>query len=160
VSKEESETLNIAVIADTHGRFPESTWTALQTADEIWHLGDFCDLATLERVKNLGRPVFAVLGNNDFGMDLPIHLLLERGGWTFRLIHIPPPRPGGIDFVLHGHTHVPRDEKIGGTRVLNPGTIGKANKGAPPSWAWLRITSGQSPIWEIVPVRENKNGRF
>ncbi len=157
---EESGTLNIAVIADTHGRFPESTWAALQTAHEIWHLGDFCDLATLERVKNLGRPVSAVLGNNDFGMDLPIHLLLEREGWTFRLIHIPPLRPGGTDFVLHGHTHVPRDEKIGETRVLNPGTIGKPNKGAPPSWAWVSFTSGQSPIWEVGPVGENKSGRF
>lgn len=152
MSGAESETLNVAVIADTHGRLPESTWAALQTADEIWHLGDFCDLATLELLKNLGRPVSAVLGNNDFGMDLPIHLLLERAGWTFRLIHIPPSRPGGADFVLHGHTHVPRDEKIGETRALNPGTIGKANKGAPASWAWLRILPGQSPIWELVPV--------
>ncbi len=51
--------------------------------DEIWHLGDFCDFATLNAVKDLGRPFFAVRGNNDFTLDLPEKLLLERHGKTF-----------------------------------------------------------------------------
>jgi hypothetical protein len=152
--------MNIAVIADTHGKLPEATHPALQTADEIWHLGDFCDASTLKAVRRLGPPVFAVLGNNDYGLDLPAQLTLERLGLTFRLLHIPPPHPSGVPFLLHGHTHVPRDEMVGGTRVLNPGTIGKPNKGAPPSWAWLRLEPGQSPIWEIIPVTAKKNGRW
>jgi putative phosphoesterase len=28
---------------------------------------------------------------------------------------------GGYDYVFHGHTHRPRDERIGKTRVVNPG---------------------------------------
>jgi len=131
--------MKIAVIADTHGRLPASAIPELSTADEIWHLGDFCDLATLDSVKSIGPTVYAILGNNDYSLDLPPRLLLERAGRTFHLIHIPPSRPGGADFVLHGHTHVPRDETIGSTRVLNPGSIGKANKGAPASYAWLEI---------------------
>jgi len=149
--------MNIAVIADTHGKLPAETLPALRTADEIWHLGDFCDATTLDAVRQIGPPVLAVLGNNDYGLNLPVHLIFERLGRTFRLIHIPPQSPGGVDFLLHGHTHVPRDEMVGSTRVLNPGTIGKPNKGAPPSWAWLRLSPDKSPTWEIVPVTQKKS---
>lgn len=145
--------MRIAVIADTHGRFPVSVAGELKKADEIWHLGDFCDQSTLEAVQAIGRPFFGVLGNNDWGLDLPRRLLLERAGKTFLLVHIPPSRVGGADFLLHGHTHVPRDEKFGPTRVLNPGTLGGPSKGAPPSWAWIKVdeTSGKVS-WHLVPV--------
>jgi putative phosphoesterase len=146
--------LRIAVISDTHGRFPERVREEIAMADEIWHLGDFCDFGTLNLVRGLGPPVEAVLGNNDYGLDLPIWRLLERRGKTFRLTHIPPTRPGGADFLLQGHTHVPCDHRIEGTRVLNPGSVGKANKGAPASFAWL-VWQGEAtePEWtlQILP---------
>lgn len=144
--------MRIAVIADTHGRLPEKTISDLQGADEIWHLGDFCDLAMLDFVRGIGPPVEAILGNNDFGMNLPASLTLDRCGKRFFLIHIPPHRVPAVDFLLHGHTHVPRDEIIGSMRFLNPGTIGKPNKGAPPSYAWLTVAEGSAIIWEIVPL--------
>ncbi len=31
---------------------------------------------------------------------------------------------GGYDFVLHGHTHRRRDDRVMGTRVINPGALG------------------------------------
>jgi putative phosphoesterase len=145
--------MKIAVIADTHGKFPDSVASQLREADEIWHLGDFCNLATLNAVKGVGRPFYGVLGNNDWGLDLPPRLVLERGGKSFFLIHIPPTKPGGADFLLHGHTHVPRDEMLGGTRVLNPGTVGKPNKGAPPAWAWLTVDDGRVE-WRSVPMED------
>ena len=141
--------MRIAVIADTHGKFPTSATKPLLLADEIWHLGDFCDLATLNLVQALGRPFYAVLGNNDWSLDLPSRLTLERCGKTFHLIHIAPTRPTGGNFLLHGHTHVPRDEMIGTTRVLNPGSLGKANKGAPASWGWLEISDDGSVNWRL-----------
>jgi len=144
--------MHIAVIADTHGRLPDSVLPALRTADEIWHLGDFCDAATLQAVIAIGRPFYGVLGNNDYSLDLPEKLTLEREGLTFLLVHIPPRHPGGTDFLLHGHTHAPRDEILHGTRILNPGTIGKPNKGVPPSWAWLDINKDGAVRWTIVPV--------
>jgi hypothetical protein len=144
--------MRIAVLADTHGRLPDRAIPHLQTADEIWHLGDYCDLETLTRVRMLGRPFFGVLGNNDWGLDLPERLELERLGRTFSLLHIPPRRTRGEEFLLHGHTHVPRDEKLDGTRLLNPGSIGKANKGAPASWAWLDLGADGTVTWDIVRV--------
>ncbi len=142
--------MRIAVIADTHGKLPATAVPMLRKADEIWHLGDFCDLQTLEVVRGLGPPVFGVLGNNDSGLDLPLTLVLERGGTSVFLIHIPPRLAEGKDILLHGHTHVPRDEMIGGTRFLNPGSIGKANKGAPASYAWLTVQDQAPVTWEVV----------
>lgn len=144
--------MRIAVIADTHGKFPASVQKRIGEADEIWHLGDFCDLVTLQEVREAGPPVIAIAGNNDYGLDLPPRLRLERGGHTFLLVHIPPRYIGGADFLLHGHTHVPCDERIGSTRVLNPGTVGKANKGAPASFAWLEIASDGAVTWRLEPV--------
>lgn len=145
--------MKIAVIADTHGKFPDSVANQIVAADEIWHLGDFCDLRTLDAVRELGRPFFGVLGNNDWSLDLPMQLSLERGGRTFSLIHIPPRRiPEGHEFLLHGHTHVPRDEVVGTTRVLNPGTLGKGNKGAACAWAWLTVSETGDVAWNPVLV--------
>jgi putative phosphoesterase len=144
--------MRIAVIADTHGRLPESVANAIRTADEIWHLGDFPDPTMVAAIRGLGPTFHGVLGNCDCGIDLPMELLLERAGRTFRLIHIPPAKLTGADFLLHGHTHVPRDEKIGATRVLNPGTVSKPNHGSPPSFAWMEIDDAGTVSWRVVPV--------
>jgi len=144
--------MRIAVIADTHGRLPESVAESIRAADEIWHLGDFADPLMVMAIRRLGPPFHGVLGNCDSGIDLPERLLLERGGRSFLLVHIPPRRLEGADFLLHGHTHVPRDEKFGATRVLNPGTVSKPNHGAGPSYAWLTIDEAGAVGWRVVPV--------
>ena len=103
--------------------------------------------------KALGRPFYGILGNNDWRLNLPPQLLLERAGKTFLLIHIPPSRIGGADFLLHGHTHIPRDEIVGLTRVLNPGTLSGPSRGARPSWAWLTLDEKTSSVsWKLVRV--------
>ena len=141
--------MRIAVIADTQGRLPARAAEELKKPDELRDLGDFCDMATLDALRSLAPPFSGVLGNTDWGFDLPPRLALERGGRTFLLIHIAPTRIGGVDFLLHGHTHVPRDEKINGIRVLNPGSIGKANKGAPASWGWLEVSDSGEVTWGL-----------
>ena len=63
----------------------------------------------------------------------------------------PPDRtPPNCGFVLHGHTHVPRDETDArGVRWLNPGCITRPNRGAPPSFAWLVVEPNQAPTWKL-----------
>ena len=69
----------------------------------------------------------------------------------FHLEHIPPSRaPSGCEVVLHGHTHVPRDEVLHGVRWLNPGCVSYANRGAPASFAWLTLEKGRAPDWRLV----------
>jgi len=144
--------MRIAVIADTHDRYPSRLPELLRGADEIWHLGDVCDPATLVEFEQLGLPLRVVLGNNDWHIAWPLELNLERAGVRFHLVHIPPVRaPRGVQAVLHGHTHVPRDETDPlGVRWLNPGCISYANRGAPPSFAWLTLDSGRIAGWQRV----------
>jgi hypothetical protein len=145
--------MRIAVLADTHDRYPAGLPQRLREADEIWHLGDVCDPTVLRVFEQLGPPVRVVLGNCDWHFAWPRELRCEHAGWRFWLTHIPPERaPPRTDVVLHGHTHVPRDETDrSGVRWLNPGCISRPNRGAPPSFAWLTLTAKQLE-WRILPL--------
>lgn len=145
--------MRIAVFSDTHDRYPPTLPERLRGADEIWHLGDVCSPGTLAEFELLGPPLRVVAGNCD-DHPWPLTLDLEREGWRFHLEHIPPARsPKGAQFVLHGHTHVPRDETDPlGVRWLNPGCITRPNQGARPSFAWLTVERGRAPQWQLVRV--------
>jgi hypothetical protein len=144
--------VRIAVISDTHDRYPPSLPARLQRADEIWHLGDVCDPETLEEFAALGPPLLVVRGNCDLHEGWPESLELERGGLRFLLTHVPPGQvPPGLAAVLHGHTHVPRDELLAGVRWLNPGCITRP-RGVEPTFAWLTVARGKLTSWEHVRV--------
>lgn len=145
--------MRIAVIADTHNRLPLHVTHEIAGADEIWHLGDVTDDAIVDTVRALGRPLFVVRGNCDENPDWPWVLDLDREGFAIRLMHIPPlMAPPATDLLLHGHTHVPRNERIGDTRFLNPGSVGQARHGVPKSYGWLELVQGRAPKWEVVRV--------
>lgn len=133
--------MRIAVISDSHDRLPPQLVTRLRGATEIWHLGDVSLPGTLAPLEALGVPLQIVRGNCDWSESWPESLVLERGGAKFHLVHIPPWRVArGVAAVLHGHTHVPRDETDPrGVRWLNPGCLAHANRGAPPSFAWIEF---------------------
>ncbi|HEX8490104.1 MAG TPA: metallophosphoesterase family protein, partial [Chthoniobacterales bacterium] len=129
-----AQPLRIFVLADTHNRLPANVEALGKDADEIWHLGDVCHSGILETIENIGPPVTIVRGNCDSNSEWPLAVDLERNGVRFRLVHIPPDRaPANVDVVLHGHTHVPRDEVFRGVRFLNPGCVTRPNRGAPAS---------------------------
>lgn len=145
--------MRIAVISDTHDRYPPALPARLREADEIWHLGDVCAPETLGDFEELGLPLRVVMGNCD-AHPWPLALDLEREGRRFHLVHIPPSRPPkDAAFILHGHTHVPRDETDArGLRWLNPGCITRPNRGAPASFAWLTLRRGKPLKWELIGV--------
>ncbi len=144
--------MRIAVLSDTHDRYPPSLPERLRGADEIWHLGDVCDPAVLVEFEQLGPPLHVVLGNCDSCAAWPITLELEREGVKFYLTHIPPhDAPKGFHALLHGHTHLPRDEMIDGLRWLNPGCVSRP-RGAQPSFAWLTVERRKLVSWELVRI--------
>lgn len=145
--------MRIAVIADTHDRFPRTLLERICGADEIWHLGDVCAPEVLGEFASIGPRVQVVLGNNDDVPHWPKILRLQRESIRFHLEHIPPARPPrDCDVVLHGHTHVPRDEQSHGIRWLNPGCITRPSRGHPPSFAWLTIEPGKPLGWSLVTI--------
>jgi len=144
---------HIFVLADTHNRLPERVLEIAKGADEIWHLGDVCAENILDELRVAGPPVTVVRGNCDSNLDWPLVIDLVRGGLKFRLQHVPPDHlPNDVDILLHGHTHVPRNERRGSVLFLNPGCVTRANQGAPPSVAWLEISDGKID-WKLVPLR-------
>ena len=143
----------IFVLADTHNRLPQKILDLAQGADEIWHLGDLCAERILDELRAIGPRITVVRGNCDSNFEWPLVVDLVRGGFRFRLQHIPPERaPQDVDVVLHGHTHVPRNERRGGVLFLNPGCVTRPNRGSPAGVAWLEIAE-RKVNWRLVPLR-------
>ena len=149
-----STPLRILVLADTHNHLPPKLAELAAGVDEIWHLGDVTAPDLLKTVRDVGPPVVIVRGNCDSEREWPMHVDLQRNGVRFRLIHIPPKAaPANTDILLHGHTHVPRDEMIGGVRFLNPGCVTRPNRGAPASVAHLEIAADGALTWQLTRLR-------
>jgi uncharacterized protein len=142
--------MRIFVIADTHDRLPPNVLDLAKGADEIWHLGDVCAERILDELRAINRKLTVVRGNCDSNYEWPLTVDLKRGGLRFRLQHIPPERPPPeIDVLLHGHTHVPRNEKRQGVLFLNPGCVTRPNRGAPRSVAELQVANGEVE-WRLI----------
>ncbi len=149
-----SKALRIFVLADTHDRLPENVARLASEADEIWHLGDVCAENILDELRAAGPKVSVVRGNCDSNNEWPLVLDIKRAGLRIRLQHIPPSRPpSDVDVLLHGHTHVPRNERIGHVLFLNPGCVTRPNRGSAASAAWLEINSGGEMSWTLVRIR-------
>jgi uncharacterized protein len=146
--------LRIFVLADTHDKLPANLAALAAGADEIWHLGDVCAPTILQTIGGFGPPVTVVRGNCDGNFDWPLTVDVKRNGIRFRLVHIPPDgAPDNVDIVLHGHTHVPRDEPVAGVRFLNPGCVTRPNRGARPSIAILEIAADGKMAWRLTTLR-------
>jgi putative phosphoesterase len=134
----------IGVISDTHDRWEPRVAELFRDVDEIWHLGDVCHEPILDELRAINPKLTTLLGNNDFELNLPATLDLERGGERFHLVHILPRRmPPEADWLLFGHTHRPRDEMHNSVHLFNPGSAGRANKGAPLSVGFLTREKGK-----------------
>ena len=141
----------ILVIADTHDKLPSRVAELAKNAEEIWHLGDVCNEMILDELRTIGPRLTVVRGNCDYNSEWPLIVDLKRGGLRFRLQHIPPERPPpDVDVVLHGHTHVPRNERRGNVLFLNPGCVTRPNRGSPRSVAELTIAGGKVN-WRLIP---------
>ncbi len=141
----------IGVIADTHDRWLPRVAELFRDVDEIWHLGDVCQEPILDQLRALNPRLTVVLGNNDFALDSPLEAHLVRDGERFHLIHILPRRiPTASDWLLFGHTHRPADEVHNHVHLFNPGSAGRANKGAPVSVGFLVKEKGKKFRAEVV----------
>ena len=146
--------LRIFVLADTHNHLPEIVKKMAGEAEEIWHLGDVCAETVFDELRAVGPRVTVVRGNCDSNFEWPLVIDLVRDGLKLRLQHIAPERPpDGVDILLHGHTHVPRNERRGNVLFLNPGCVTRPNRGSPPSVAWLEIADGKID-WKLVPLSQ------
>lgn len=142
----------IGLISDTHEQ-DEPILKALEifrqkNVEFIVHCGDIISPGVLADFK--GHRMKIIFGNND-GEKIGLNNKAEELGFEkitetkeflhknklFYVCHGSDKKvlndainSQKYDYILTGHTHVVRDEKIGKTRIINPGTLFRAKKTA------------------------------
>jgi len=145
--------MRIGIISDSHGN-DTALREALQILEErkvrtIIHCGDIGTLRSLEVLGAATATIYYVTGNVDHSLpdiemrarENNIHfaweVVLAEIGEQFILAatHGDDQQTlGGLimsqrfPYVCHGHSHHQRDERIGATRVINPGALQRARK--------------------------------
>ena len=139
--------MKIAIISDTHDNVPNLekalAWMKKNNIEQIIHCGDLCAPSIL--VETLG-PGFAGPMHMVFGNVEDRETLIEKvadfdqvkhygdqgeatlDGKKIAFTHFPEEgrqlaASGKYDYVFYGHTHKPWEEKVGRTRLVNPGTL-------------------------------------
>ncbi len=156
----------IGLLSDTHG-VVDRTEFALECllkagATTILHLGDLGSEQVIDRLA--GLPVRLLFGNVDEDrafstyasrLDLVVdhptmrlvvggrRIIATHGHLESEMTQAVEARP---DFIIHGHTHLIRDETIDGIRILNPGAVHRA---AVWSVATLEPATGRFSVIEL-----------
>lgn len=140
--------MRVGILSDSHGQadIVRRVMTLFDACgvDEVIHCGDVGGSAVFDEL--VGRSCHFVWGNCDqvngglraylegVGLrppaDVPLELTLD--GRRFAVFHGHEPQAAGmeslrdVDYCLHGHTHVRRDERVGRMRIINPGALFRA----------------------------------
>ena len=130
----------IGLLSDTHCFLDERIFSFFESCDEIWHAGDFGDVATADRLAAF-KPLRGVYGNID-GQEIrtmfPKHLKFKCEGVKVWITHIggypgrydSSVKPGIYDdppnLFISGHSHILKvinDKKLKLLHI-NPGAAG------------------------------------
>jgi len=113
-------------------------------AECLIHCGDVGAIGVFDEL--VGRQCHFVWGNCDrpdgplltyldsMGLTPPdgVPLRLTLGGKRFAVFHGHEPQADAmaqlrdVDYILHGHTHSRRDQRLGAVRIINPGALFRA----------------------------------
>ena len=144
----------IAVLSDTHGLLRPEVLSHLKTADVILHAGDFHTPAILDALQSLGKDLYAVRGNNDWGWgaSLPRTRIVTIDNLTFFLVHnirdVPSVLPG-VEVVVYGHSHQYAQEDQNGILWLNPGSCGPRRFHKEVTMAMMTLGDGRPAVEKI-----------
>ena len=139
----------VGLISDTHGRLSEDVHDVFSGVDYIIHAGDIGKPSILWELEYIA-PTMAVLGNNDFneyGSSVRDFITPTIAGLKLYVTHYKHvaeqlAHEGKYKLIIHGHTHLRRDQIIGNTRLINPGSATRPRNGENKSCAILRIEDG------------------
>ena len=140
----------VGILSDSHGRHlrVRRAMSLFREAGvrQVIHCGDVGGGDVFEEV--VGIPFAFVWGNTDdawgglstyvegLGLAVPheVPTRLSLDGKTFAVFHGHEPGFGtaeaslDVDYLLHGHSHEARDDRRGGTRIINPGALHRARE--------------------------------
>jgi hypothetical protein len=152
--------VRIGLIADTQGSFDVEALVGFvarefEGVDEIWHAGDWGLQAILDGLSAVGPPLVVANGNAPDNPRYPTTVERVIGSHRVGMIHNPEPRrrawAATFDVVIHGHTHHWRDEVVGPTRFINPGTATRPQFGGTER-TMARLTFGAELVVEKLTV--------
>ena len=160
----------IGILSDTHGQHLAAR-RAIGLFEElgvehIIHCGDVGGESVFDEL--VGRPCTFVWGNMDrrdagllayldaVGIPTPTEVptRVELDGKSIVVFHghergfQRAVRTLAVDYIIHGHTHVVRDERHGETRIVNPGALHRASH---KTVAILDAMSDDLTFYEIPP---------
>lgn len=137
----------LGIMSDSHGR-ADTTRRAVSAlidagATTILHLGDIETEQVIDEL--VGHDARLVFGNCDWEWSAleryAEHVGVGVDGWAGEITvdgrrvafthgHLRDPMQAAIDseanYLFHGHTHELRDERVGRTRIINPGALFRA----------------------------------
>ena len=162
----------LCIVSDTHENLPAirgavARMKALKP-ELVVHCGDIISPPVLRFFE--GLPLRIALGNNDgeragllkmaqsLGFGEPKdELEFELDGKSFYAYHGTSANrlaaaiaSQKYDYVLTGHTHALRDERVGRTRVINPGALFLVSR---PTFAVLDPVTDRLEIVDVVPEK-------
>ncbi len=176
--------MKIGIISDTHDDI-DNVQNAIEIfreekVDWIIHAGDFIFPGVIDEFKKLKNELplcrmIGVLGNNDGEKLMLLKKFMELGGklegefddtvidglrfgiyhGTSEKLREAAIKSGIYDVFIHGHTHKRREDKIGQTLVLNPGTAHKKIKSASGLFeeeGGIMIFDTQTKEYKYVPL--------
>lgn len=149
--------MKVAVLADTHipkraKQLPARAYEIINSVDAIIHAGDVLTAEFLQSL-NMMAPVYAVLGNNDVGLELPERLELLWDSVRIGVIHDSGASKGraarmrrtfpAADLVVFGHSHIPLNIREDGLLLFNPGSPTDRRMQAKHTMGLLTLDEGQ-----------------
>lgn len=137
----------IGICSDIHGLLSAEAYQALEGVDYVLCAGDIEHSSVLVELETIA-PTICVRGNCDGASlsDLPFSKNFTLGGVNFFMTHRPEDVgivPQNCQVVIHGHTHVPRNEMKNGVLFLNPGSTRKPRGGSNKSIAKMNVENGK-----------------
>ncbi len=161
----------LALLSDSHDNAP-----AIRAALDLLqphhpaaylHAGDLADPAMLAHFAGLNEFHF-VFGNNEFdhaalrslALSLNLHCHgefadLSFAGKRLALLHGHDgalfdklAHSGDYAYLIHGHTHLRQDSRLGPTRIINPGAL---HRSASQSVALLDVTTDHLRFLSLAP---------
>lgn len=131
--------MKIIVVSDTHGSYRnfKKVMQMHRNADIVVHCGDSRDELDRIMMDYPNMRFYAVKGNCDFDVTMPVVEIFTVQGVSFMATHghIYNVKYGLFDLdraarerdakvVLYGHTHIPMDVVRDDIRFFNPGSLG------------------------------------
>ena len=166
--------LRLLFVSDTHvpnraRALPAQVWAAVESADVVFHAGDWVTGSLLDEFERRSRRLVAVYGNNDgaeLRRRLPETASVTLDGVKFAVVHETGPAKGreqrsealypGADVLVFGHSHIPWDTTgPNGLRLLNPGSPTDRRRQPACTYLTADVDGGRLVNVRLVPVQRD-----